>query len=43
MGYGHELSQHRSTKDGMVGGAEVHDLERQVLYTEVIFCAEGDR
>jgi hypothetical protein len=43
MGYGHELSQHRSAKDGMVGGAEVRDLERQVLRTEVLLCAKGDR
>jgi hypothetical protein len=28
MGYGHELGKHRSTKDGMLGGAKVRDLER---------------
>jgi hypothetical protein len=27
MGYGHELGQHGSTKDGKVGGAEVRDLK----------------
>jgi hypothetical protein len=26
--YGHEYGQHRSTKNGMVGEAEVRDLER---------------
>jgi hypothetical protein len=45
MRYGHELRLHRSTEDGMVGGAEVRDLERQVqvLCTEVLLCTEGDR
>jgi hypothetical protein len=41
MRYGHELGQHRSTKDGVVG-AEVRDLERQVLCAEVLLCVEGD-
>jgi hypothetical protein len=27
MRYGHELGEHRSPEDGMVGGAEVRDLE----------------
>jgi hypothetical protein len=40
---GHELGQHRSTEDGMVGGAEVRDLERQVLRAEVVLFAKGDR
>jgi hypothetical protein len=43
MGYGHELCQHRSAEDGVVGGADVCDLKRQVLRTEVLLCAEGDR
>jgi hypothetical protein len=28
MRFGHELGQHRSAEDGVVGGAEVRDLER---------------
>jgi hypothetical protein len=43
MGYGHELGQHGSAKDGVIGGAEVRDLKRQVLRTEVLLCAKGDR
>jgi hypothetical protein len=42
MRYGHELGQHRSAKDGVVGGAEVRDLEGQIFHTEVLLCAEGD-
>jgi hypothetical protein len=42
MRYGHELGQHRSTEDGMIAGAEVRDLERQVLRVEVLLCAESD-
>jgi hypothetical protein len=43
MRYGHELGEHRPTEDGMVRGAEVRDLERQVLCAEVLLYAEGDR
>jgi hypothetical protein len=43
MRYGHELGNHRSAEDGVVRGAEVRDLERQVLCAEVLHCAEGDR
>jgi hypothetical protein len=42
MRYGHELGQHWTAEDGMVGGAEVHDLEGQVLRVEVLLCTEGD-
>jgi hypothetical protein len=28
MRYGHELGEHRSAEDGVVRGAEVHDLKR---------------
>jgi hypothetical protein len=28
MRFGHELGQHRSAEDGVVGGAEVRVLER---------------
>jgi hypothetical protein len=40
---GHELGQHRSTEDGIVGGAEVRDLAHQVLRAEVVLFAESDR
>jgi hypothetical protein len=43
MRYGHEVGEHRSSEDGMVGGAKVHDLDRQVLRAKVLLCAEGDR
>jgi hypothetical protein len=36
--YGHELGQHTSTKDGMVGGAEVRDLERHVFSESFPLC-----
>jgi hypothetical protein len=40
---GHELGQHRSTEDGMVGGVEICDLIRQVLRAEVVLFAESHR
>jgi hypothetical protein len=42
MRYDHELGEHRSPEDGVVGGAEVRDLEREVLCAEILLCAEGD-
>jgi hypothetical protein len=42
MRYGHELGEHRSPEDGVVGGVEVRDLEHQVLCAEILLCAEGD-
>jgi hypothetical protein len=39
---GHEFGQHRSTEDGMVGGAEARDLERQVLRAKAILFVESD-
>jgi hypothetical protein len=41
--YGHEFVQHRSDEDGLVRGAEVCNLKREVLCAEVLLCAEGDR
>jgi hypothetical protein len=43
MRYVHELGKHRSPEDGVVRGAEVRDLERQVLRAEVLLCTKGDR
>jgi hypothetical protein len=43
MGYSAELGQHGSTMDGMVGRAEVRDLECQIFRAEVALCDEGDR
>jgi hypothetical protein len=40
--YGHELGQHRSAEDGVVGGAEVRNHKSQVLRMEVLMCVEGD-
>jgi hypothetical protein len=43
MRYGHELGEHRSSEDSMIGRAEVRDLECQVFCVEVLLCAKGDR
>jgi hypothetical protein len=42
MRYGHELGEHRLPKDGVIRGAELRDLERQVLRAKVLLCAKGD-
>ena len=43
VGYGHELGQRWVPEDGVVGQANVGDVEFGELGAVVVSCPEGDR